>query len=140
MDHRRAIAARLEGCVMPAPADALSRRSISMLAVACGLAVANANYAQPLLVDIGRSLDLPGSTLGLIPALTQLGVSVGIAFLLPLGDVMPVRRLLTVTIIIQAVSLLGMGLLDSPGGGDPPSLRVTVSRNNSDAITRHGAL
>ncbi len=81
-----------------------------MLAVACGLAVANANYAQPLLVDIGGSLDLPGSTLGLIPALTQLGVSVGIAFLLPLGDVMPVRRLLTVTIIIQAVSLLGMSL------------------------------
>ena len=46
-----------------------------MLAAACGLAVANANYAQPLLVAMGQSLHLPESMLGLIPALTQFGVT-----------------------------------------------------------------
>jgi predicted MFS family arabinose efflux permease len=81
-----------------------------MLAAACGLAVANANYAQPLLVAMGQSLHLSESMLGLIPALTQFGVTFGIAFLLPLGDVVPARRLLTVTIILQAAALTGVAL------------------------------
>jgi MFS family permease len=81
-----------------------------MLAASCGLAAANANYAQPLLVAIGQSLHLPGSMLGLIPALTQFGVTFGIALLLPLGDVIPTRRLLTVTITLQAAALAGVAL------------------------------
>lgn len=88
----------------------LSRGAITMLAAACGLTVANANYAQPLLVSMGESLALPPSMLGLIPALTQFGVTFGIAFLLPLGDVVSVRRLLTVTIILQAAMLAGVAL------------------------------
>ena len=99
---------RLEG------AAPLSRTAIAMLAAACGLAAANANYAQPLLVAIGQSLDLPESKLGLIPALTQFGITFGIAFLLPLGDVVPARRLLTVTILLQAVTLTGLAL--APNG------------------------
>jgi hypothetical protein len=70
MDHRSATAARA--------ATTLSRGSISILAAACGLAVANANYSQPLLVDIGQSLHLTDSAVSLLPALTQLGVSAGI--------------------------------------------------------------
>lgn len=88
----------------------LSRADIHVLAAACGLAVANANYAQPLLVDIGASLGLGGATLGLLPALTQLGVAAGIAVLLPLGDVMPTRRLLTASILAQAAALTGVAL------------------------------
>lgn len=51
-----------------ASAEPLSRAAIAMLAAACGLVVANANYAQPLLVAMGQSLHLRGSMLGLIPA------------------------------------------------------------------------
>jgi predicted MFS family arabinose efflux permease len=93
--------------------SSLSRGSISILAVACGLAVANANYAQPLLVDIGRSLGLSDSTVGLIPALAQLGVSVGILFLLPLGDSVPTRTLLTIVVAVQAACMAGMALAPS---------------------------
>jgi predicted MFS family arabinose efflux permease len=83
----------------------LTRTGISILAASAGLAVANANYAQPLLVDIGHSLQLSNATVGLMPALTQLGVSLGVLCLLPLGDVMPVRRLLTIAILLQVIAL-----------------------------------
>jgi MFS family permease len=114
MDHSTALLGRqTAGAAPPARAQrggatALSRGAIAMLALACGLSVANANYAQPLLVEIGQSLRLPESTLGLIPALTQFGVTFGIAFLLPLGDVVSARRLLTVTIVLQAGALAGL--------------------------------
>jgi predicted MFS family arabinose efflux permease len=91
----------------------LSRGSITVLAVACGLAVANANYAQPLLVDIGLSLALSDTAVGLIPALSQFGVSAGILFLLPLGDRVPARMLLTVAVGMQAACLAGMALAPS---------------------------
>jgi predicted MFS family arabinose efflux permease len=45
----------------------LGRGSIRVLAAACGVAVANANYAQPLLVDIARSFGPSDATVGLIP-------------------------------------------------------------------------
>ena len=117
MDHSNALQARRGAVAVPPAvgtqqdsAAPLSRASIAMLAASCGLAAANANYAQPLLVAIGQSLHLPGSMLGLIPALTQFGVTFGIALLLPLGDVIPTRRLLTVTITLQAAALAGVAL------------------------------
>jgi predicted MFS family arabinose efflux permease len=117
MDHPTALQARQVAAAVSAPpavgtkqdsAAPLSRAAIAMLAASCGLVVANANYAQPLLVAMGQSLLLPESMLGLIPALTQFGGTFGIAFLLPLGDVIPARRLLTVTITLQAAALAGV--------------------------------
>ncbi len=70
----------------------LTRTGISVLAASAGLAAANMYYAQPLLIDIAQSLHLSDAAVGLVPALTQLGVSLGVLCLLPLGDVMPVRR------------------------------------------------
>jgi predicted MFS family arabinose efflux permease len=116
MNNSTVIVARRAAAVAPLPAPRqkggllLSRATIAMFSAACGLAVANANYAQPLLVAIGQSLRMPASTLGLIPALTQFGVTAGIALLLPLGDIVPVRRLLTVTIVFQAMALAGIAL------------------------------
>jgi MFS family permease len=89
------------------------RGSIRVLAAACGIAVANANYAQPLLVDIGRSFDLSDSTVGLIPALTQFGVAAGVLFLLPLGDFVSARRLLTVTTILQIAAIAATAIAPS---------------------------
>jgi predicted MFS family arabinose efflux permease len=90
--------------------EPLSRGSISILAAACGLAVANANYAQPLLVSMGQAFHLSDAVVGLIPALTQFGVAAGILLLLPLGDTVPVRRLLTVAVVVQSLALAAIAL------------------------------
>ncbi|MDO9712920.1 MFS transporter [Paracraurococcus lichenis] len=119
MDHHSAIAVPGPGAVTPMPegpvrkagrTDTLSGVTIGVLAAICGLAVANANYAQPLLVDMGRSLALSEAALGLVPAVTQFGVAAGIAFLLPLGDAMPARRLLTAAMLAQAAMLVGIAV------------------------------
>lgn len=96
-----------------APAEGLGRAAVALLAAACGIAVANANYAQPLLLEISRSLRMTDAAVGLVPALTQAGVAAGVLLLLPLGDVVPVRRLLTVAICVQVAALAAMALAPS---------------------------
>ncbi len=90
--------------------DEIGRPAIAVLALAGGTAVANANYAQPVLIQIAHSLRLSDATVGLVPALTLTGVSAGILLLLPLGDTVPARRLLTATIALQAGALAAMAL------------------------------
>lgn len=124
MDQALAAPARSAPPLAPGSAPMLSRNSIGILAAACGLAVANVNYAQPLLVDMARSLRLDDATAGLVPALMQFGVAAGILFLLPLGDVVPVRRLLSVAIILQALALAAMAM--APDGSSLLVLSLLV--------------
>jgi predicted MFS family arabinose efflux permease len=83
----------------------LSRRLVVLLAVACGAAVANNYYAQPLLHTIGASFGVPGSTAGLLVTAAQVGYAAGLAFLVPLGDVLERRRLITRMMVITSAAL-----------------------------------
>jgi predicted MFS family arabinose efflux permease len=94
----------------PIPATshpALSRRLVMVLAVACGLMVANLYYAQPLLDDIARAFGVGSGAAGLVVTLTQLGYAAGLLFLVPLGDRMD-RRRLVFTILGGSVAALLM--------------------------------
>jgi predicted MFS family arabinose efflux permease len=83
----------------------LSRRLVVLLAVACGAAVASNYYAQPLLHTIGASFGVPGSTAGLLVTAAQVGYAAGLAFLVPLGDVLERRRLITRLMVITSAAL-----------------------------------
>ncbi len=76
------------------------------MAAACAASVANGYYIQPLLVEIGASLAMPERLLGLLPAMTQVGVAAGVLFLLPLADILSARRLLLAVIPAQMAALL----------------------------------
>jgi predicted MFS family arabinose efflux permease len=87
-------------------ATALSDRAVGLLAVASAIAVANAYYIQPLLVEVGGALSISSGLVGILPGLSQIGLACGLAFLLPLGDVISTRRLLLTVIPIQIAALV----------------------------------
>ncbi|OLP59064.1 MFS transporter [Xaviernesmea oryzae] len=82
-----------------------------ILAAACGLIVANLYYAQPLVGPISQSLGLSPSASGLIVTLTQIGYGLGLLLIVPLGDLVENRRLILIMLLLDAVAVLGAGLL-----------------------------
>jgi predicted MFS family arabinose efflux permease len=94
-------------------ATVLNNRAISLLAFASAVAVANAYYIQPLLVAVGGALSISSRLVGILPGLSQIGLACGLAFLLPLGDVVSARRLLLTVIPIQIAGLVLFALSGS---------------------------
>ena len=88
---------------------------VYVMAVASGVAVANLYYAQPLLHTLAQSFGTSEGTTGLIVTMTQLGYLIGLALIVPLGDLLERRRLITVVSIGTAVALAGAAI--SPGIG-----------------------
>jgi predicted MFS family arabinose efflux permease len=82
---------------------------ILTMAVACGLTVANLYYAQPLLVLIARTFGVSQGTAAIVVTATQLGYAAGLAFLVPLGDVLENRKLTCRTLLVTAVALAVAG-------------------------------
>jgi predicted MFS family arabinose efflux permease len=78
-----------------------------LLAIACGMTVANLYYNQPLLAVIARDLQVSDQEAGFIPMLTQVGYALGILLFVPLGDLLE-RRKLIVTMV--GITALGLGL------------------------------
>jgi predicted MFS family arabinose efflux permease len=88
-------------------AKGISRGLVVLLAVACGAAVANLYYAQPLLSTLGHAFGVSNGTAGLLVTVTQVGYVLGLAFLVPIGDLRERRSLISGTLIITAVVLAG---------------------------------
>lgn len=74
---------------------------LTVMALACGVFVANVYYNQPIFELLLRAYPDAPSTVGLIPMATQLGFACGLFLLIPLGDRMDRRRL----ILWQAAAL-----------------------------------
>jgi predicted MFS family arabinose efflux permease len=87
------------------PAFVISRGVVVLFAVACGAAVANVYFSQPLLVTIGHDLAMSPALVGSVVSLTQVGYGLGLFFLVPLGDVTDRRRLIVAQLLLLAVAL-----------------------------------
>ncbi|MFI7446233.1 MFS transporter [Nonomuraea sp. NPDC049714] len=91
------------------PSRALPRGVTLLFAIACGTAVANVYFAQPLLVTLGRDFAISPAALGAVVTLTQLGYGLGLFFLVPLGDLLDRRRLIVVQLLLLAAALMVVG-------------------------------
>ncbi len=90
----------------PTPAVRLSAGMILLFAVASGLAVANAYFAQPLLDIIADDLGLSRATVGLVIGATQLGYGLGLILLVPLGDLLDRRKLVVLQSLLSVAALI----------------------------------
>ncbi len=91
------------------PGFTLSKGVTLLFAAACGTAVANVYFAQPLLVTLGRDFSIGTATVGAVVTLTQIGYGLGLFFLVPLGDVLDRRRLIVAQLLLLAVALTAVG-------------------------------
>jgi predicted MFS family arabinose efflux permease len=82
----------------------LNRGLVLLLATTCGAAVANNYYAQPLLPTIASAFGVSDATAGLLVTAGQAGYALGLALLVPLGDLLERRRLITGLLVITAAA------------------------------------
>jgi predicted MFS family arabinose efflux permease len=82
------------------------RALIPLLALACGLTVANLYYSQPLLDLIADAFGVTQGAATVVVTLTQIGYALGLLLLLPLGDLIENRRLTTRLLLFTALALL----------------------------------
>lgn len=80
--------------------------TIPVMAVSAGVIVANIYYNQPILKEIANSIGVPDEQIGSVSMLAQLGYGLGMFFLLPLGDMLPRRKLIITLCLLLCVALL----------------------------------
>jgi predicted MFS family arabinose efflux permease len=77
-----------------------------LFSVACGLAVANVYYAQPLLDIMADEFGIDHARAGIIMTCTQIGYGIGLLFVVPLGDLVDRRRLVAGQSLLSAIALV----------------------------------
>ncbi|MEV7936743.1 MFS transporter [Kitasatospora sp. NPDC088264] len=96
-----------------APSRGLPPAAAWLLSVACGLAVANVYYSQPLLDLIAADYGIDPATIGLVGTLTQTGYALGLLLLVPLGDRVNRRTLTTAQLGLSVLALAAVALAPS---------------------------
>ncbi|PDH63659.1 MAG: MFS transporter [Sphingomonadaceae bacterium MED-G03] len=98
---------------LPARSD-LGRPIILLMAVACGVIVANLYYAQTLIDVIGPEIGMSASVAGLITTLTQLGYGLGLFLIVPVADLFENRRIVLGSILVTVIGCLAIAASQGP--------------------------
>jgi predicted MFS family arabinose efflux permease len=81
----------------------LSGTLITLMSIAIGVIVANLYYLQPLLHQLTKDFRVSESKATLLLVLIQAGYAAGLAFVVPLGDLIPRRRLAVLIFVLASV-------------------------------------
>jgi predicted MFS family arabinose efflux permease len=89
---------------VPGAEKVIPPRLVLLLAITCGAAVANLYYVQPLLNVVGDTFGVSDAGAGLLVTCAQVGYLVGLALVVPLGDLLERRGLITILVLGAAAA------------------------------------
>ena len=90
------------------PNGGIPRHILMMMAVLAGFTVANLYYNQALLELISQGVGITQSEANLITVITQVGYALGLLFIVPMADMVSVRRITTLAMSVAAASALSI--------------------------------
>lgn len=93
--------------------DNFSNKLLLMLSIICAIIVANLYYDQVLLTNLSNDFFVPISSSGKLITAIQIGYTMGLLFIVPLGDRFSRKLLILLSIIASAALLYIMTLLPS---------------------------
>ncbi|WP_370176829.1 MFS transporter [Sphingobium abikonense] len=96
------------------PRTDLGRPAIFLMALACGVIVANLYYAQTLIDVIGPEIGMSAGMAGLITTLTQLGYGLGLFLIVPIADLFENRRIVLASIGVTVIGCLAVAASQGP--------------------------
>ena len=88
----------------------LGRRDVVLLAIASAVITANAYYIHPIIRPIAESFAISDALVGVVPAMNQIALALGVVLLLPLGDRVNNRLLASICLAAQTLALLVMAV------------------------------
>ncbi|GAA4536391.1 MFS transporter [Pseudonocardia xishanensis] len=87
--------------------------AVAAMTFATGAIIANNYYAQPLEAELAAHFAVPSSAIGVVLTLIQLSYALGLATLVPLGDLLERRRLVVLLLSVTVLGLVGVALAPS---------------------------
>jgi predicted MFS family arabinose efflux permease len=100
---------------MSKPTHEAGPRTFVVLAFGAAICIATVHFTQPFLYVLAEAFSVTKSQVSWIPTLTQIGYSCGIFFLVPLGDIFPIRKLILFKMVCLSLALAAASL--SPNFG-----------------------
>lgn len=88
----------------------LSTPILLLMAVACGLCAGGNYFNQPLLNSIVEHLEMSDASASLTVTVAQVSYTIGLLFIVPLGDMLERRRLVVGLMVLAAIGQLISGL------------------------------
>lgn len=95
------------------PHNGIPLHILLMMAVMAGFTVANLYYNQPLLNMICQETGISHVQANFITVITQIGYALGLLFIVPLADMVSVRRIVVLGMLAAAVSAVVMGIANN---------------------------
>ncbi|MBR0613515.1 MFS transporter [Bacillus safensis] len=92
------------------PESKMSHYMALLFAAACGMAVANIYFAQPLLDSLADEFGITYSSIGIVITITQLCYAAGLLLIVPLGDLLNRRRLIISQMLLSVLALILVGI------------------------------
>jgi predicted MFS family arabinose efflux permease len=91
----------------------MSRRTVWIMAIGCGLSVANLYYSQPLLADMAGYFRVTARQMGVATTVAQVGYALGLLLFVPLGDLLERRGFILVMLAAVTLALAAVALSPS---------------------------